>query len=148
MYALIQKSDNAILRVGPDYYDLSPEKPFYWTPCPPECTTAWTYNGSEFFPPVVPTPTPEEIIEQYTEAVQQRLDDFARTRGYDGILSACTYNADTIQKFQIEGQYCVEARGATWQQCYTILDAVLAGEIPMPTLEELFAQLPVLQWPN
>ena len=95
-----------------------------------------------------PPPTAEQIVAQYTAAVQKRLDDFARTRGYDGILSAATYAASTVPKFKAEGQYCVEARDATWAKCYEVLAAVEAGSRPMPTLDELLAELPVLTWPN
>ena len=93
-------------------------------------------------------PTAEQIIAQYTAAVQKHLDDFARTRGYDGILSACTYATSTVPKFKAEGQYAVEARDATWAKCYEVLAAVEAGSRPMPTLDELLAELPVLKWPN
>jgi hypothetical protein len=93
-------------------------------------------------------PTAEQIIAQYTAAVQKHLDDFARTRGYDGILSAATYATSTVPKFKAEGQYAVEARDATWAKCYEVLAAVEAGSRPMPTLGELLAELPVLTWPN
>jgi hypothetical protein len=95
-----------------------------------------------------PPPTAEQIIAQYTAAVQKHLDDFARTRGYDGILSAATYATSTVPKFKAEGQYAVEARDATWAKCYEVLAAVEAGSRPMPTLDELLAELPVLTWPN
>lgn len=95
-----------------------------------------------------PQPTAEQIIAQYTAAVQKRLDDFARTRGYDNILSAATYATSTNPKFAVEGQYAVEARDATWAKCYEVLAEVEAGTRPMPTLEELMAELPVLEWPN
>ena len=95
-----------------------------------------------------PPPTHEQIIAQYTGAVQQHLDVFARTRGYDGILSAATYATSTVPKFAAEGQYAVEARDATWAKCYEVLAAVEAGSHPMPTLDELLAELPVLTWPN
>ena len=95
-----------------------------------------------------PPPSPEQIVAQYTAAVQKRLDDFARTRGYDGILSAATYATSTVPKFAAEGQYAVEARDATWAKCYEVLAAVEAGSSPMPTLDELLAELPVLTWPN
>lgn len=95
-----------------------------------------------------PPPAPEQIIAQYTAAVQKHLDDFARTRGYDGILSAATYATSTVPKFKAEGQYAVEARDATWAKCYEVLAAVEAGSRPMPTLDELLAELPVLTWPN
>jgi hypothetical protein len=58
MYALIQKSDNKILKVGTEFYSLSEEKPFYWKNCPEECTVNWVFNGSTFTAPVIPEPEP------------------------------------------------------------------------------------------
>lgn len=95
-----------------------------------------------------PPPTPEQIIAQYDAAVQQRLDDFAKTRNYTNIMSAATYATSTVPKFKAEGQYAVEARDATWAKCYEVLAAVETGTRPMPTLDELLAELPVLTWPN
>lgn len=93
-------------------------------------------------------PTVEQIISSLTGTIQQRLDDFARTRGYDGILSACTYAVSSIQKFQAEGQACVDARDATWGKCYEILAEVKSGKRPMPSLDEIAAELPELVWPT
>ena len=107
-----------------------------------------TWNGTTFVNPPPPPKTPEEIIAEFTAKIQARLDAFARTRGYDGILSAATYATSTVPKFKAEGQYAVEARDATWAKCYEILAAVEAGSRPMPTLDELLAELPVLTWPN
>lgn len=95
-----------------------------------------------------PPPTTEQIIAQYTAGVQKHLDDFAKARNYDGILSAATYATSTVPKFAAEGQYAVEARDATWAKCYEILAAVEGGTRPMPTMEELIAEFPVLTWPN
>lgn len=95
-----------------------------------------------------PPPTTDQIIAQYTDGVQQHLDTFARTRNYDGILSAATYATSQVPKFKAEGQYAVEARDATWAKCYEILAAVEAGSRPMPTLDELLAELPALVWPQ
>lgn len=97
---------------------------------------------------VNPPPTPEQIIAQYTAGVQQHLDNFARTRNYDGILSAVTYATSQELKFKTEGQYAVGARDATWAKCYEILAAVETGSRPMPTLDGLLAELPVLVWPQ
>ena len=102
---------------------------------------------SETTPPP-PPPSPQEIIAQYTTAVQLRLDTFFQSRGYDGILSAATYAASSVLKFQVEGQYAVEARDATWAKCYEILAAVEGGTSPMPTEAELLAELPALGWPK
>jgi hypothetical protein len=105
-----------------------------------------TWNGTTFVNPPHPPKTPEEIVAEFTAKVQARLDAFARTRGYDGILSACTYAISTNAQFAAEGQYCVQARDATWAKCYEILNAVQSGQRPVPTWEELEAELPTLQW--
>lgn len=94
-----------------------------------------------------PPKTPEQIVAEFTAAIQQRLDDFAKTRGYDSILSACTYATSTVPKFAAEGQHCVDARDATWRTCYAILEAVQTGARPMPTLADIEAELPALEWP-
>ena len=84
----------------------------------------------------------------FTEAIQQRLDAFARTRGYDSALSCASYATSINPKFAAEGHCIVQARDGTWAAAYGILDAVLAGERPMPSLEEVFAELPELVWPE
>jgi hypothetical protein len=67
---------------------------------------------------------------------------------YDNILSACTYAASTNPALAAEGQRCVALRDETWAAAYILLDAVLAGARPVPTPEELSAELPALVWPE
>lgn len=93
-------------------------------------------------------PTQEELQRQFTDSIQAHLDGFARTRNYDNIMSAATYATSTVPKFAAEGQYAVEARDATWAKGYEILDAVISGQRPMPTIEEVIAELPALAWPE
>jgi hypothetical protein len=95
-----------------------------------------------------PPPTPEQILSSFTAATQQRLDAFAKTRGYDGILSACTYATSAAVQFSVEGQYCLNARDATWSAAYALLADVESGARPMPTLEDVLAALPALAWPS
>lgn len=67
----------------------------------------------------------------------------------DNILSACTYATSTVPQFLAEGQYCVQARDATWSAAYAILDAVQAGERPMPgSIADIEDELPALAWPD
>jgi len=95
-----------------------------------------------------PVPTGDALIAQITADVQKRLDDFAGTRNYSSILSACTYANSTNPTFQAEGLYCVGARDATWAKCYEILAEVEAGTRPTPTgYLDIEPELPVLVWP-
>lgn len=95
-----------------------------------------------------PPPSRAQIEATFTAVIQKRLDDFARERNYDGILSACTYATSTVTKFKAEGQACVNLRDATWSAAYNILAQVQAGTRPMPTsITDIEADLPALVWP-
>jgi len=80
---------------------------------------------------------------------QKRLDDFAKTRNYDGILSACTYATSSTPKFASEGQYAVNARDNTWATLYNFMTEVQTGTAQMPTsFTDVEPLLPELVWPN
>lgn len=119
-------------------------------PCPDEqgnnslegligCLKFYGFPMGELMPP-------EDIQAMLTNAIQERLDAFAQTRGYDNIMSACTYATSAMPQFRAEGERAVALRDNTWAVCYAILEAVLAGKRAVPTLEELFAELPALEW--
>lgn len=106
----------------------------------------------------IPDPTPEElaaqqaaeqqrIIRDLTTAVQAHLDATARTRNYDGILSACTYATSTNSQFAAEGQACVQWRDACWFACYGVMNSAQLGGRETPTSEQLIAELPPMVWP-
>ncbi len=99
--------------------------------------------------------TPEEIAARsaalqasIVEATQARLDAFARTRGYDDIVSACSYATSTHARYGPEGRYCVTAREETWDTLFAIQAAVQAGTHPVPaSYSDIEAELPALVWP-
>ena len=76
----------------------------------------------------------------HIEAVQNMLDNAAKAKNYDSILSACSYAAYP-NPFQAEGQEFVAWRGAVWAKCYEILGEVEAGTRPAPTVPELLAEI-------
>ena len=114
----------------------------------------WMAAGNELAPfdGYPDTRTPEEVEAQTREAltgvVQNHLDETARERNYDGILSLCTYATSANAKFKAEGQAGVEWRDEVWAACYAVLDDVLAGNRAVPTDDELLAELPAFSWPQ
>ena len=103
------------------------------------------------FPPQ-PEPRPQLTDEEKQQLIvdceQAYLDEFARTRNYDSIFTACTYATSTNPKFAQEGRYAVQARDEVWAKCYQILGEYLAGQRPEPTLQDVLAELPALAWPE
>lgn len=102
--------------------------------------------------PAQPEPAPADptqaLIAQVTRVVQIRLDSVAQQRGYDGILSACTYVASAVPRFKAEAEAAVAWRDAVWSKCYEILAQAQAGERAVPSLGEVLQELPQIQWPQ
>ena len=94
--------------------------------------------------PIEYVPTQADIIAGYTQQVQSYLDTTAQTRGYDGILSLCTYVTSTNTTFAKEGQIGVVWRDAVWSKCYEILAEVQAGTREAPT--DIIGELPIINW--
>jgi hypothetical protein len=102
-------------------------------------------EGTVIAPYVAP---PVDVQALIVTATQQRLDDFAKTRNYDGILSACTYAPSLIDRFRIDGVYCIGARDNTWAALYAFMGEVQAGTKPFPTsFADVEPLLPILAWP-
>ena len=103
-----------------------------------------------------PEPTLEEQVEAAYKAfdskVEARLDAFAATRRYKDIYTAKAAKDSHIAKYAAEGQYCELMWGETYIKCEELLAEytpdILAGKRPIPTWEEIEAQLPPLVWPD
>ncbi|MCZ4501027.1 MAG: hypothetical protein JWQ74_3582 [Marmoricola sp.] len=98
----------------------------------------------------IPYIAPKSIDELQNEIVmgaQRRLDDFARSRNYDSIMSACTYATDPNPTFSAEGQKAVNLRSATWAALYQMLREVQTGARSMPSgFAAIESLLPPLEW--
>jgi hypothetical protein len=89
-----------------------------------------------------------QLRESLVSAVQNKLDEFARSRGYDSILSACTYVNSPVAKFSEEAKHCVIVRSNTWNSLFAIFDSVDSGAREMPKqFSDIEDELPELKWP-
>lgn len=96
--------------------------------------------------PAPPAPTPEEIIKGYENAVQAHLDATAQSRDYDNTYTCLSYLSSTDEIWRRESNAFNAWRDQVWRKCHEILNAVMAGKIEPPTVVELLAQLPVIDW--
>lgn len=88
----------------------------------------------------------DQIQAEYESEIQAHLDSTARSRGYDNMISACSYASGTHPKFGVEGRDCLAWRSAVWEAAFQIMTDVRAGTRPLPTLEQVMAELPPMVW--
>lgn len=114
----------------------------------------WSHIESLVQPPPAPEPfvfperTQQQLQDELVATVQHHLDSVAQSRGYDGIMSLSTYAASTKTKFAAEGAAGLAWRDSVWDYCWGVLADVQNGVRPIPTPQELVAELPQMTWPN
>lgn len=107
---------------------------------------AWLAEGNVPLQPDIAPGIAAIVQARIVREAQARLDGWAQSRGYDGILSACTYATSQIPRFAEDGQRAVALREQTWARLYEILDEVQAGTQPVPlSLAVIEADLPPLE---
>jgi len=81
-----------------------------------------------------------------TVMAQKRLDKFAQEKGYDNILSACSYSMSSVPRFALDAAHCIELRDKTWAKVYSILQDLKGEKRPLIPAVNLLAELPPLTW--
>jgi hypothetical protein len=84
-----------------------------------------------------------ELVQAYGDAVQVYLDAAAKQYEYSSIYALCAPSVT----FADEAAAGVEFRDACWAHVKKVRRRVKAGNLTMPTIEELIAGLPALVWP-
>ena len=83
-----------------------------------------------------------ELTALFKEKAQELLDSKAREKGYDDILSACSY-AGYENDFKAEGEAFGIWRAKVWKYGYALLEAIGKGKRKLPeSFEELMNELP------
>lgn len=77
---------------------------------------------------------------------QKHLDEFAKQKGYDNIISVCTYATSSNIARALEGQKAVDNRDLVWDHYFSKLELYTQPNAVLPTVEEYIATLPVLSW--
>ena len=143
-YAKIVDSESKRCNVG-----LGSNTEFYKTLGMTEMDVVQAFDGQWYvsgYEPAPPAPTPEQIIRGYEDAVQAYLDQTAQSRDYDNTYTCLSYLSSTDEIWNREAHAFNAWRDQVWRKCHEILNAAMAGEIPAPTVEELIAMLPVIDW--
>ena len=104
-------------------------------------------GNAVFEAPEKPPETADEIKKRLTDGVENWMNSIVQERNYDNITTCIgRYFNSPVEKFRLEAQAVNDWVSAVWVKCYAILAEVKAGTRPIPTLEEVIAELPVLVW--
>lgn len=100
---------------------------------------------------VIKTLTKDEYMylweQDQNASVQRALDGFAAAKGYNGIVSLCTYATSANEQYKAEAQYGIDKRDATWAALYSIIDDVKSGARPIfMGYSAIVNELPALSW--
>lgn len=89
-----------------------------------------------------------ERIKKVAESeVQEKLDDFAKKRGFDNINTLCTYKNSTIEAWVINAERGITIRDQSWVALYEYFSLMEGGVNPFPaTGADIFKVLPEMTW--
>lgn len=87
------------------------------------------------------------ILNDITNQISSKLDEFAKTKNYDSFLSACSYVSSTSEVYRKDALRAVELRDATWAAASDIMNEILTGKRKMIfSLDDIIDELPELTW--
>lgn len=75
------------------------------------------------------------------------MDSVAQQKQYDNALSCISYSTSSEESWKLQAQAFADWR----TQCWIIINNILGSltpEQPVPTIEEIIPQLPVIVWPQ
>lgn len=105
------------------------------------------YDGEQFKKPQPPPADPKQVQADATVQIQLLLDSTALEHGYDSIISLCSYAESSNPEWKTEGTAGRAWRDACWMAAQKIQDDVIAGKRPLPTVDEVLAEMPAIVWP-
>lgn len=98
-------------------------------------------------PPPPPPPTQEEILAPFLQAMDDLFNSTAQARRYDSRVT-CALRAGYPGPFQAEGLAFAQWMDTCNALGYQVMADVLAGNIPMPTVQAFLGMLPSMEWPQ
>lgn len=137
-----------------------PERGYWQTISEPSAETLATYPTGTISVPLKPGPHFDWVdgvwqpvppvppsMDDYTTAIDLHVEAAAQSKGYNSAAHLSGYATSTVHKWASEAAAFISWRDQVWLTAIEILRQVTAGEIEQPTIEDLIASLPVIDWP-
>ena len=103
-------------------------------------------NGVPIAPPSPPEPPP--TLADYQRAIEAHVDAVARARSYASAVSCASYATSAHPVWGEEARAFVAWRDAVWVEAFDLMADVEGGQQPQPTIAQMIAALPAMQWPE
>lgn len=88
-----------------------------------------------------------EKRKEYEQAVQRLLDKTAQDKGYNSIISMCSYGSSTKPQWKAEAVAANKWRDDCWNEALVQLGNYIASGT-IPDLDTFIASMPKPNWPN
>jgi hypothetical protein len=107
----------------------------------------YIWNGITLIEEIIPIhiPTNEEIISNMTSQLENYYDSIAQTKRYDNRLT-CALRAGYAGPFQSEGTAFAIWMDTCNAYAYSVMNDCLNNIRPIPTIEVLISELPIINW--
>lgn len=96
----------------------------------------------------LPSGPPIPTVEEYRVAIQFRVEETAKSRGYDNAVSCASYVNSTNPAWSSEASVFIAWRDAVWTYTYGELEKVQSGLRSQPTVRAFVSELPEITWPS
>lgn len=147
------------LLVSPQLHELSDDPEQLGAPIPgvfvdglfvgasPAAWEAQRIAETEAPAPMLRWPTTSPTLIDYQASIDARVQETARSRGYNGASSCASYVASTVASWRAEAEAFVAWRDQVYLEVFEMLAAVRAGRAA-PSVEAVVAAIPAITWPE
>jgi len=111
------------------------------TDLPPGSAWVWAEEGP------ITAFVAEQSIATFTAAIDAHVESTARAKQYNSAAHLASYVASTVPTWAAEAQAFVAWRDAVWLFALAEMQVIQAGDKPVPTIADLVASLPEIEWP-
>lgn len=143
MKALIG-TNNKIIEICESEFQVHPD--LIWIDCPEGCEFDWVYENGQLNPPI--TPSIEELINKYKIIIEQEINNVAISKQYDSGVSCASYALSSNPKWKAEAQCFIDWRDLVWNYLYVLIATIEENQQPIPCIQQIINNLPIIQWPN
>ena len=136
---------NKVIQVEQNEFEVSPT--MIWVDCPDNCVPGWTYIDGVLAAPAQSEPNQQEIINSYTESIQEFIDGVAMEKSYKSSLNCASYANCTVPQWKSEADSFIAWRDAVWLYSIGELAKFQTNERPLIPVQQFIQELPAIQWP-